>query len=231
MERRGLVTMRAMNTLLPWFAVLTAVLLLAGYEAWLVAVARARPHAIARTAHALLRAEWVASLSTQPGSEILAVQTLRNSLMSATIAASTAALALMGTLSLTAAAASRELAEVGAGHLSVRLALELLLLATLFASYVCSAMAMRFFNHAGYVMSMPIGSPQRTRHAPMAARYVRRAGLLYSWGLRLFLYVAPVVAGLLSPWAMPVAALVLLGVLRAFDIGPGEGDHGLEAAG
>jgi O-acetylhomoserine/O-acetylserine sulfhydrylase-like pyridoxal-dependent enzyme len=44
-------------------------------------------------AHADLREEWLAALSEHPGSEVLAVQTLRNSLIAATM---TAALRLMG---------------------------------------------------------------------------------------------------------------------------------------
>ena len=44
--------------------------------------------------------QWVAAMSSQPGFEVVAVQALRNTLMSATISASTAALAVMGTVSL-----------------------------------------------------------------------------------------------------------------------------------
>ena len=216
---------------LAWLAVAASVLAIAGYELRMAAVGRRSPQSTARSSHALLRSEWVEALSHQAGSEILAVQTLRNSLMSATIAASTAALALMGGLSLLATMTVRTGALQAPQPLSVRLVLELLLLATLFASYVCSAMAMRYFNHAGFVMSLPVGSEQRKQREPMAADYVRRAGLLYSWGLRLFLFVAPVVAGLVSPYAMPFAAVGLVFVLAMFDRGPasmardGEGRH------
>ena len=216
-------------SLLTWFAIAASVLVIAGYELRMAAVGRRTPHATARSAHALLRSEWVEALSAQPGSEILAVQTLRNSLMSATISASTAALALMGTLSVLASTAARGLESHAAQPLTTRVVLELLLLATLFASYMCSAMAMRYFNHAGFAMSMPVQFEQRKRREPMAGAYVRRAGLLYSWGLRLFLYVAPLVAGLISPFAMPVAAGVLVYVLRAFDRGPAWTADGDEA--
>ena len=94
---------------LAWISVMASVLVIAGYELRMAAVGRKSPHATARSAHALFRSEWVEALSDQAGSEILAVQTLRNSLMSATIAASTAALALMGTLSLMASTAVREI--------------------------------------------------------------------------------------------------------------------------
>ena len=199
---------------------MASVLVIAGYELRMAAVGRKSPHATARSAHALLRSEWVEALSDQAGSEILAVQTLRNSLMSATIAASTAALALMGALSLIASMAARFMGLPGAQPLSVRLVLELMLIASLLASYVCSAMAMRYFNHAGFAMSLPVGSARRKQREPMATDYVRRAGLLYSWGLRFFLFVAPLVAGMISPYAMPFAAVALVFVLRMFDRGP-----------
>jgi hypothetical protein len=46
---------------------------------------------------------------------------------------------------------------------------------------------------------------------------VHRAGLLFSWGLRLFLMVAPVAVGVVHPLAMPVMTLLLLIALRFFD--------------
>jgi hypothetical protein len=205
-----------MNTaLVPWLSLLAALLVLGAYELHLSWLSRRQPQATARSAHALLRAEWVQALSAERGSEIVAVQALRNSLMSATITGSTAALALMGTLTVTSS--SQELALFGMQKLSVRLALELLLLATLFASYVCSAMAMRYFSHVSFIMSMPVDSPERQHRQPLASDYIRRAGILYSWGLRLFLFLAPIVAGLVNPLAMPFAALGLALVLRSFD--------------
>ena len=79
----------------------------------------------------------------------------------------------------------------------------------------------RCSDFAGFVMSLPAKSEQRERRTPMAIDYVRRAGLLYSWGLRFFLFVAPVVVGLVNEFAMPFAAACLVVVLRFFDRGPG----------
>lgn len=56
------------------------------------------------------------------------MQTLRNSLMSATISASTAALALMGTLTLSVSSASRGLGLFGITRLSPGLPLALVLM-------------------------------------------------------------------------------------------------------
>lgn len=152
-----------MDLIWSWAALVTSVLLIGGYELRLWATERSNPRSTARSAHAALREEWVRALSGQGGSEIVAVQTLRNSLMSATISASTAALALVGTLSLTVSSASQGLGLFGLTRLSPGLVIELMLLGTLFASYVCSATAMRYFSHAGFVMSLPVASPERDR--------------------------------------------------------------------
>lgn len=148
----------------------------------------------------------------------MAVQALRNSLMSATIAASTAALALMGTITIAGSAVAQGIAHLSSsGPVALRPVLEALLMLALIASYVCSAMAMRFFNHASLVMSIPVGTPERRSFNPMAQEYVHRAGLLYSWGLRFFLMIAPLVAGIVNPLVMPLMTVVLVAVLWLFD--------------
>ena len=98
-----------------------------------------------------------------------------------------------------------------------RLLLELVLLSLLFASLVSTLMAVRFYNHAGFVGGMPVDSEERIRWTPLGVRYVRKAGLLYGFGLRQLVLVAPVVAAMLHPFAGPVAALAVAWVLYAFD--------------
>lgn len=195
-----------------WAAIVASGLLVGGYEAQLARTGRRNPTATARSAHRMMRGAWVEALSTQPGSELLAVQALRNSLMSATINASTAALALMGSVSL--------MASRGARTLSPRLAIELALAALLFAAYVCSAFAMRYYHHAGYAMSLPVDSPERRARTALATMYVQSGGTLYSWSLRCFLFVAPLVAAMLDPLLTPIAAAALVFVLSRFDRAP-----------
>lgn len=194
-------------------AALTVAILLA-YEAALLLVQRRSPARLARSAHARLREEWYGAVSRLPGSELLAVQTLRNALMSATMTASTAALGLVA--SVTLAAPSLPAAAAGFAF-TPRTALELVLTALLFASLVCSAMALRYYLHAGFICSMPVGSEERARWSATAVTYLRRAGLLYSWGLRHLMMVAPILAALAHPPAGPAAALLLLGALLLSD--------------
>ena len=207
-----------MNANLVWLATLATVVLLFGYEAVVAVAQRRRPNQIARSAHALLRVEWFMAVSQHKGSEILAVQTLRNSLMSATMTASTAVLGLIGTVTLAAPSLRLSFGEAAAlPSLTPRLVLELLLLTLLFASLVCSAMAVRYYTHVGFICGIPVESEARQRWALSGMAYVRRAGLLYSWGLRHLILVAPILASLLHPFAGPVAALLVVAVLSSFD--------------
>lgn len=201
-----------------WLAACATVATLLLYEAAVLLTQHRQPERLARSAHASLREDWYAAVSSHPGSEILAVQTLRNSLMSATMTASTAVLGLMGTVTL-AAPYFRSSLDDAAGALAFtpRLALELVLMLLLFASLVCSAMAVRYYNHASFICAMPVGSAPRQRWAASGTAYVRRAGLLYSWGLRHLVLVAPIVVFLVHPFAGPAAAVVVALVLRSFD--------------
>ena len=207
-----------MNGNLVWLATLATVVLLFGYEAVVAVAQRRRPDRMARSAHAALREDWFSAVSQHEGSELLAVQTLRISLMSATMTASTAVLGLMGTVTLAAPSLHVSFGEATAlPSFTPRLVLELLLLTLLFASLVCSAMAVRYYNHVGFISGMPVESEARQRWAPAGSAYVRRAGLLYSWGLRHLILVAPILASLLHPFAGPVAAVLVVVVLSGFD--------------
>lgn len=207
-----------MTGVLAWWATLATIAVLIAYEAVLTLAQRRSPGRMARSAHAALREEWFAAVSQQKGSEILAVQTLRNSLMSATMTASTAMLGLVGTVTLAAPSLHASLGELAfLPSVTPRLVLELLLLALLFASLVCSAMAVRYYNHVGFISGMPVESEARKRWAEAGAAYVRRAGILYSWGLRHLILVAPILAGLLHPLAGPIAAVLVVVALVRFD--------------
>lgn len=202
-----------------WLAAAATVGVVLAYELWLALLQQRQPQRLARSVHANLRQDWFDAVSAQKGSEILAVQTLRNAVMSATMTASTAVLGLMGTVSLAAPSLSSFIAADAAAWplWTPRLAMELTVLALLLASLVSSAMAVRYYNHAGFVVGMPVDAPARQRWAATGTDCVRRAGLLYSWGLRQLLLVVPVLAFILHPLAGVVGALVVVLALARFD--------------
>ena len=207
-----------MTGTLAWLATLATIAVLVAYEVVLAVAQRWRPERMARSAHAALREDWFTAVSQQKGSEILAVQTLRNSLMSATLTASTAMLGLIGTVTLAAPSLHASFGwSAMLPSVTPQLVLELLLLALLFASLVCSAMAVRYYNHVGFISGMRVESVARMRWNQAGTAYVRRAGVLYSWGLRHLILVAPILICLLYPLAGPIAAVLVGVVMVRFD--------------
>lgn len=203
---------------LAWGSLAISLALIVGYEVHAHRASRTDPAHQARFINAHMRSVWVQAMSAQPGFEIVAVQALRNSLMSATVVASTAALAMMAALTLGGASLVAGLSHLsdGAGF-GLHVLLVALAIATLFASYVCSAMSMRYYGNATQVMSLPAASAERQRLNPLASEYVQRAGRLYSWALRLFLMVVPAAAGVVHPLALVPATVALLVALHFFD--------------
>jgi len=200
-----------------WAGLVIGSIIVLAYELRVLVMGRREPERVARAAHARMRGDWVRALAEKPGFEIVAVQTLRNSLMSATISASTAALCMMGAVSLAGSQLAAGLHTLRPSSVTPLDILGLALMVVLFSSFVCSALSMRYYNHAGFAMSMPAGSPERVALVPLATDYLTRAGYLYGWGLRTFLMVAPLVGGIVNPWLMPPAGLGLVWVLWQFD--------------
>jgi hypothetical protein len=197
---------------------------------------RRRGAGAARAAHPQLRADWFASVSTAPGTEILAVQTLRNSMMAASLLASTAVLGLTAAIGLFAPLlrASLERGPVSTAW-RPQVVLELLFFVLLFASVLLSVLAIRYYHHASFVGGMPVGSTERARWLQAGTTYVRRGGVFYSWSLRVLILALPPLAFMLSPFTGVSAAFIAVAVLHQFDQahrvdggddGPGKGPTG-----
>lgn len=173
------------------------------YELRVLVLGRRAPHRVAREAHARMRADWVRALAEKPGFEIVAVQTLRNSLMSATISASTAALCMMGAVSLAGSQLAAGLHSLQASAFAPLELLGLALMGVLFGSFVCSALSMRYYTttlQPRRLRAVPAGRHAAARGPGAAGHRLPDPGpgYLYGWGLRSFLMVAPLAAGIVS---------------------------------
>ncbi|MBY0242336.1 MAG: DUF599 domain-containing protein [Burkholderiaceae bacterium] len=215
-----------------WVPAIMTILILLVYEVALAVRQRRNPPSMAKTAHAILRREWFDAVSAEKGTEVLAIQAVRNSVMSATMISSIAALGLMGGVTLAMPSLQAGFGDaMGFQRFSPRLLLELVLLALLFASLAASVMAVRFYNHCGYVCALPVHSTARQRWHGLGAMYIQRAGLLYSWGVKHLLLVLPILAAMLVPYAGPVAALLVVGAMAGFDaLAARPGERSMQAA-
>lgn len=204
-----------------WLHLLLSLGAYAAYEFYVRWIMRRSPMRTARSAHAAIRADWVRAVMQRPGNEVLVIQTLRNSVMASSFMATTAMVALSGTLSLSGIANSenRILQSLRSGNeQDLMFALILLLLAgSFFISFLLQAMAVRYFNHVGYLITAGTSPEQAASKQTAAIHYLNRAGNYYSLGLRAFFLCIPFLAGLFGTVFMLPAVLVLLIVLYRFD--------------
>lgn len=180
------------------------------------------------TVHAVnnyARIKWVETVMSTEKLDVLAVQTLRNSVMAASFMASTAILLMIGTLTLSGSADNagsvwHVLNESGGKHEALLAWKLMALLADFFVAFFCFATAVRFFNHVGYMINIPARLGLAGVGPRRVAAYLNRAGYFYVFGTRSFFYCVPLVFWLFGPQFMLIATGVLLVALYRLDKAP-----------
>lgn len=165
------------------------------------------------------RRVWVQKVMSTPGHEILAVQTVRNSLMAASLMATTAALGVAGALSIGREAGalgneiSLDLLGVTAHWAALKTAL---LAASLALGFLLFSLAVRFYHRVGYTLAGYQGGQDGDPAAlELASAELMRGAAFYRAGWRA-LYAAIVCAAwFFGSWPMLVAGGFAMGLDRA----------------
>jgi uncharacterized membrane protein len=203
-------------------ALMVSWLLILFYYLYLSRRTRHAPDSSAQRLNAKIREQWVAMVISKENMEILAVQTLRNSVMAANFMASTAILLMIGALNLSEKIGQWTLDghPYGLAHdFSTELwqiKLSLLLLDFSIAFY-CFSMAIRFFNHVGYMINLPADSFPEDGLYKQTCAYLNRAGSYYSFGTRTFFYSLPIILWFFGPNFLVLATLALILGLAMLD--------------
>ncbi len=202
-----------------WAADGLGLALLIGYQLYLARVSRRQPERTYRGRSNRLRRAWVETVR-ESRSDILAIQTLRNWVMSATLFASTAMLIGLGIVrlalegpDLTGLSQSLSLAPTGAALVRIKL---LLLAAFFFSAFLHFALALRYYNHTGFLINLPAEHFGGRPLDPIADT-LNRAGGHYNQGTRIFLLAAPFVLWLIGPDWFLGGVLVAILLLYRFD--------------
>jgi uncharacterized membrane protein len=205
------------------FAVSTLLILL--YYLYLNWRTRRQPNFTVHAMNSKVRQRWVEMIMSSDHKEILAVQTLRNSVMAANFMASTAILLIIGILNLSenperlinawqpfliTASSSNELSHI-------KLAL---LLLNFFIAFYCFSMAIRFFNHVGYMINLPPDTVMERFSPKQIAVYLNRAGTYYTYGTRAFFFSLPLILWFFGPHVLVLATLILIISLYSLDRTP-----------
>ena len=172
---------------------------------------------------ARVRTQWVAALMLPGRQEILAVQTLRNSVMASSFMASIAGLAVPGVFTMSPEVNRQALDWHRDFGLPFAAGLQplktMVLVAVFFAAFVFFVQAIRLFNHVGYMIVLPQDAPQAVPPAEVA-RYLNLAGGSFTHGVRLFFACLPAAAWLVDVHLLALATVILLLLYRQFDRRP-----------
>ncbi len=170
----------------------------------------------------LARSLWVANVMNNPSKDVMAVQTLRNFIMGASLMASTATLLIIGTLTLSGQAENiarswHVLNAVGSHAAEIWIIKVLALLLDFIIAFFAFAMAVRLVNHVVFMINVP----QHDAHHALAPRSVahrlNRAGNLFAIGMRAFFFAIPLVFWLFGPAFLAVATVGLVVTLYHLD--------------
>jgi hypothetical protein len=161
-----------------------------GYHLWLLLRIRRRPATTVIGINAINRRIWVRHIMEDPSGKhaVLAVQTMRNSIMASSVLATVAitlsslVAALMasgaahGLLSGTAAALNNsdnnnKNIVVGAAGVAALSAKFLAILVCFLVAFLLSVQSIRYYSHTGILVNVPIQS-HRLRHPGLAVDYI-----------------------------------------------------------
>jgi uncharacterized membrane protein len=204
------------------FAFCVAVVI--GYHVHLRIKLRQNPTYTVQALNNLARTAWVETVMAERR-DILAVQTLRNSTMAASFLASTAVLLIIGVLSLSAQGDKlgdtwHMLNLFGTKESSLSLAKLLLMTADLFVAFFSFSLAIRVYNHVGYLVNVPLAAGHKAISPAHVAEFLNSGGRYYTIGQRSFYLLVPLVFWLFGPHFMVIATIGLIIVLRGVDRAP-----------
>lgn len=182
------------------------------------------PASSAQDVMLVARAAWVESVMRERR-DILAVQTLRNSTMSASFMASTAVLLIIGVLTLSAqgdklSGTWHALNFLGPASVELWLFKLLVMLFDLLFAFFSFSMSVRMFHHLGYLINVPLNPPPEFGQIRHVVAQLNRAGIYYRVGMRAYYFTVPLLFWLFGPLLLVGATAMLIFFLYHLDRAP-----------
>ncbi|MEW6133336.1 MAG: DUF599 domain-containing protein [Pseudomonadota bacterium] len=196
--------------------------IVASYYYFLSLKVRSNPTYTIHGVNALARRLWVENVMRNPSKDVMAVQTLRNFVMGASLMASTAALLIIGTLTLSGQAENiadswHVLSAAGSHSVQLWTVKVLFLLVDFIVAFFSFAMSVRLANHVVFMINVPDHDAHRNLSPGAVARRLHRAGNMFAIGMRAFFFAIPVVFWLFGPYYLLAASIGLVVALYRLD--------------
>lgn len=194
------------------------------YQCYLRWRTRRDPASSAQDVMLAARAAWVGSVM-RDRRDILAVQTLRNSTMSASFMASTAVLLIIGVLTLSAqgdklSGTWHSLNFLGHASAEMWLFKLLVMLFDLLFAFFSFAMSVRIFHHVGYLINVPLDKGLEVSQISKVEAQLNRAGIYYRIGMRAYYFTVPLLFWLFGPLWLLGATLAVVFFMFHLDRAP-----------
>ena len=209
-------------------ALVISVLSVVAYYLFLSMKVRENPTYTIHGVHELARRLWVANIMRNPAQGIMGVQTLRNWIMGSTLMASTAAILIIGTLTLSGQAESitrswHVLSMTSSHAAELWIVKVMALLITFIVAFFAFAMSVRLANHVVFMINVPEFEAHHNLSPESVARRLHRSGTMFSIGMRAFLIAIPLVFWLFGPYFLVAASIGLIIALYRLDRSESEG--------
>jgi uncharacterized membrane protein len=197
--------------------------ILGGYQWRLVRRSHRKPTRTVQGMNALARTAWVEQAMTK-GWDVVAVQTLRNATMAATLMASTAIILILGIMNMLANADKigptlHILNLTGTHDSSIWIFKLMLILVDFFIAFFAFSLAVRGYNHAGFLINV---TPDKTGKGhgvtpATVAVHLNRAAAYYGIGMRTYYFSVPLLLWVFGAIWMIISTFGVLLVLKHLD--------------
>ncbi len=204
-------------------ALVLSVLCVVAYYLFLSMKVRENPTYSIHGVNALSRRLWVEHvMRSNSAKDIMAVQTLRNFIMAPSLMASTAALLIIGTLTLSGQAEnishSWHVLSTGGSHATEMWILKvMLLLVDFIVAFFAFAMSVRLANHVLFMVNVPEHGTHHALSPRAVAHRLNRAGNMFAIGMRAFFFAIPLVFWLFGPYFLLISSIGLVLALYRLD--------------
>lgn len=203
-------------------ALLLSALSVTAYYIFLSMKVRENPTYTIHGVHALARRLWVFNIMRNQEKGLMGVQTLRNWIMGSSLMASTAAILIIGTLTLSGQAENitrswHVLSMTGSHAAELWIVKVMALLITFIVAFFAFAMSVRLANHVVFMLNVPEYEAHHNLSPESVARRLHRSGTMFSIGMRAFLFAIPLVFWLFGPYFLLAASFGLVITLYRLD--------------
>ncbi|XP_058780659.1 uncharacterized protein LOC131654733 [Vicia villosa] len=198
-----------------------AILMSIGYHVWLWYNVRTHPHTTIIAINANGRRNWVAAMmKDNEKKNILAVQTLRNTLMGSTLMATTSILLCSGLAAIISSTYSvkKPLNDTVYGaHGEFMEALKYVTLLTIFLfSFFCHSLSIRFINQVNILINTP-QDPMSLATPSYVSEMLEKGFMLNTVGNRLFYSALPMLLWIFGPVLVFLCSLTMVPLLYNLD--------------